>query len=136
MSILDVRSALQNRLAAMPNGIVSAFEGVPYDPVAGTPYQTVTLIPGAPLNPSFGNDYYREIGILRIRLFYPSRQGVGAITVQAQRLRDWFYRGLTVSSGSIETIIQRTPSISSCTIVGDRLVQSVDIQYFASVFIP
>lgn len=135
MSSLSIRTALQNRLLGMPLAIQTVFEGQEFSPSDGVPYQTVRLIPSAPLNPTFGNDYYREVGTFRVRLFYPSRSGPGAITSQAERIRDWFPRGLSLVSGDITTIIEGTPSISDSRLEDERMVVVVDIKYFASVFL-
>lgn len=134
MSIVKVTKALEKRLASMPLNISTFKEGLDNKPVEGTPYQTEVLIPSVPLNPTFGDTYYREVGTYRIRLFYPSRQGKGAILTQAERIRDWFYRGLSLNQDDITVIIERTPTITSTTLFGDRISIAVDVIYFASVY--
>lgn len=139
MSLLDIRTALYSRVASMPDAIPAlqtSKEGVRFEPTPDTPYQALTLIPAEPENPTFGDDYYRENGIFRIRLFYPSRKGLGEVTTQAQKIRSWFYRGLSLPSGDIEVHIQRTPSISEGRSTEDRIVQIVDVRYYVHVFQP
>lgn len=135
-SLFAITVALRTRLAAMPDNIASYFEGEGQPQFTNpSPFQTVTLIPATPANPTLNSDYYREEGVLRIRLFYPNREGVGAILTQAERIREWFPRGTTVIHDNIKTIVRLTPSISGTSVINDKLSLVVDITYFTSVYV-
>lgn len=133
-SATAIRTALQNRLAALPSTIDTVREGERYDPKPDVPYQTVSLVRFDPLNPTYGDAYYREQGLLRVRLFYPDGKGSGAATRQAEAIREWFPRGSSYESDGIVTTITRTPAISTGAIVRDRYVLTVDIRFHASVY--
>lgn len=130
---LLIRQALETRLSVMPNGITTAIENVTFTPISGTPHQAAFLLPADPINSTLGDTYYRANGIFRIRLCYPVDTGTGGAALQAQRIRDWFYRGLSLQQGGLDVIIQRTPSIGVASVIADRYTLTVDIRYFASI---
>ena len=133
MSIVSITKALEKKLLQLTPSITTVFDATSSKPQADQPYQTVNVIPDAPLNTTLGDSYYREEGMLRIRLFYPDRSGKGAILQRAENIRDLFYRGLSLEQDSVIVIIQRTPRISGVSTIGDRLVLAIDIMYFASI---
>lgn len=133
MSILSVRKGLESRLAAMPDVLPTAPENFNYKPVSGQPYQATYLQPLEPENPTFGNGLYRERGFFRIRLMFPAEQGVGPSYAYAEKIRQWFPRGTTINSDGLDIIIRATPSVSAGSIVSDRYMTNVDIDYFLNV---
>lgn len=139
MSIAQVRAGLETRLVSVPGGIPAAqtaFENVSFIPTQGVNYQTVTLAPSPPENPTFGDGYYRENGIFRVRLYFQNSLGVNATQIAAEKIRDWFKRGTSVVSGGIITTVLRTPDISMGMLIDDRYSLTINIRYFASVFAP
>lgn len=134
MSTASIQIAFEKALVAMPMQIATAYENLAYKPIKGTPYQTANLVPSIPENPTFGDGYYRENGVYRLRLFFPKEVGTKDARIHAERLRDYFPRGMTLQQDGLDIIIQRTPYISPGLILDDRYSLVVDIRYFASVF--
>lgn len=130
MSIVNARNALLARLATLTPPVSTAFENQAFTPTAGTPYQTVTLLPNTPDNPSMGSSYYREVGLLQVSLCYPTNKGSGDALARAQLLRDHFPRGLTLTSGGDTIIVRLTPSIAPAFTQGDRYIVPVTIDWF------
>lgn len=135
MSLLSIRTAIQTRLLAMPQTLTLSRENTQFTPPADAPYQSLVLLPQTPENPTFGNDYYREVGIARVYLYYPLSSGPGGAEAQAEKIRNWFPRGLTLQQDGLDIIIRRTPSISVGSVISNKYVKIVDINYFTSVFI-
>lgn len=134
MSIVKIRAALETRLSAMSPAIATAWEGVPYTPVTGTPYQQVNLLIADSENPTLGDAMYRQTGILQVMLAYPPGTGPKAAATRAELVRDWFPRGLGLSSGGQNVLIDRTPSIAPALIDGDRYRVPVSIYFTADIF--
>ena len=120
----------------MPSGLTTVPENTSYTPVADTPYQVAYLFPLNPENPTFGDKYYREEGIFRVMLMYPNKKGTGSIQIKAEAIKDYFYRSLTLTEGSVQVIIEKTPSVSSGKVIDDRYSVNVDIKYFCSILKP
>ena len=132
MSITAVRAALQTKLNGMA-ALATAWEGVGYTPVTGTPYQSVFVLPAEPENPTFGDDFYREQGIFQVSLFYPIGAGTAAAETRAELIRTTFKRGTSMTSGTVTVIVNKTPEISPGRVDGDRWHIPVKIQWFAGI---
>lgn len=135
MSHMAIKEAFEKSLAAMPDTISTAYENAKFKSVDGVPYQAVKLVPKPPLNPVYGNDYYRERGFFRLLLFFPLQEGTAEAATYAQKVRDWFYRGRTLQEDGLDIIIATTPQISGASKIDDRYVIGIDVEYFASVYI-
>lgn len=133
MSIVSVRAALETKLNNMTPSLATAWENAPYTPVTGTAYQRVWLLTAEPSNPTMGDDYYREQGILQITLYYPLQTGSSAAAARADLIRTTFKRGTSMTSGANTVIIDRTPEISSGRVEGDRWALPVKIRWFAGI---
>jgi len=133
MSIVSVRAAIETKLATITPAISTAYENVPFTPVAGIPYQSVFIMPAMPENPTFGNDYYRDIGIAQISLFYPIQAGTAAAAARAQLIRTTFKRGTSMTSGGVTVRIDKTPEIGAGRVDGDRWHIPVRVRWFAGV---
>lgn len=138
MSLLAIRRALETALAAMTPTVKTVFENeLVYKPVAGTPYIKAYLLPAQPGNDEIGPNYTQE-GLLQANLFYPQPDGTNgagpaAAMTRAEAIRTAFYRGRTLTSGGINTIIMRTPEIASAFEDGDRYVVPCRVRWFASL---
>lgn len=130
MSLPAIRTALETALNAMSPALATAWENVPYDPVNGTPYQRVTLLPAPPDNPERGT-FTRDQGILQISLAYPLDAGPGVAEARAELIRDTFYRGASFTSGGVTVNIERTPEIAPAINEPDRRVVPVRVRYYA-----
>lgn len=134
MSIAKVRAALETRLGTLTPALSTAYENAAFTPVAGTPYQRVFLLPATPDNEVLGCDYYREIGIFQVSLYYPVNGGPGTAQARAQLLRTHFKRSTTMTSGGVTTTVSATPAIATAFVDGDRYVIPVSIPYRAEIF--
>jgi len=132
MSIVSVRAALQTKLNGMA-ALATAWENVPYTPVAGTPYQAAYVLAAEPDNPTLGDGFYREQGIFQVSLFYPLQAGTATAEARAQLIRTTFKRGTSMTSGSVTVIVDKTPEIGQGRVDGDRWHIPVKIRWSAGV---
>jgi len=133
MAIVLIKKALEKRLATMSPVITTAYSAVSFTPTQGVPYQRVQLVPRRPENPTFGDSYYREVGEFQIFLAYPSNKGEAEVLARAELVQQHFARGTTLTEGGLDIIIQKTPQITGSTIVGDRIIVPVIIQYSVGI---
>lgn len=133
----NIRKAFEKKLLAMPDGLSTAstaFENASFTPLANAPYQMSRLVPLPVENPTLGDNYHREVGFYQIVLSYPKGQGVGLLATQADKIKDYFKRGSTLSEGSDKVIVDRTPEISPVYINNSRAEITVRIRYYANQF--
>lgn len=136
MSIVLIRQALEKAVSNVSGGISSAqtrWENTDFTPTAGTPYQRVDILPAEPANPSMGDGFRREQGLLQISLCFPQMAGAKAAADAAEILRVAFKRGNTFTQGSVSVIISRTPEISAGYTEQDRWVVVVRVRYYANI---
>lgn len=135
MSSLDkVRVALETQLAAMGPALATAWENVDFQPVgADVPFQAVTLLPAEPDNPVYGPAFFLERGLMQVTLNYPLGDGPAAAAARAEALRAQFPRGLSLSSGGVVTIIEKTPEIGPGGPSEDHYQLPVRIRWYANV---
>lgn len=134
MSIVLIRQALETRLNTMTPSLATAWEGVVYTPVTGTPYQQVNLLSANAENPTIGGTMYRQAGIFQVLLCYPPSNGAKPAATRAELIRDHFKRGTTLTSGSVEVLIEYTPSILPAIIDGERYRLPVSIRWSADIY--
>jgi len=134
MSITAIRAALETRLGTMSPALSTAYQNVAFMPVTGTAYQAVYLLPATVENPTLGDGFYRERGLMQVSLMYPMNAGPATAEARASAIKAHFPRGLQLTSGSVTTRIDRTPSISPPRPDGDRWRVDVSIPYFADIF--
>jgi hypothetical protein len=138
MSITAIKTALESKLNALTPALATAWEGISFVPVTGTPYQQVNILPSDTLNPSIGDGHYREKGILQITLCYPLKSpnetGTKPTLQRADLLCSHFKRGTTITNSGINVLIHKTPSKSQCFIDGDRIRIAISIYWQADIF--
>lgn len=132
MSNLKIKQALEAKLNAMQPGLETAWENVNFP--ASPKYQVVYILFAEPENPTFGNDFYRQRGYMQVSLRYPQNQGAGAILARADKVRDWFNRGTSLTVDDVTVIIERTPEISVGSNEGDKYVVNVFVRFFANIY--
>lgn len=132
MSAVKVKAALETALNAMSPALATAWEGVQFQPVSGTPYQQVNVLFAPPENVEYGRRY-REVGYMQAKLMYPLGAGLSAAMARAELIRATFYRGASFTSGGVTVIIEKTPEISPGSADGDRWAIPVKIRFFANV---
>lgn len=133
MSILKIRAALETALNGMSPALATAWENAAYTPVAGTPYQRVFMLPAGPENPSFGDGFRREYGLLQISLCYPLQTGPVAAATRAELIRTTFKRGASFTSSGVTVITEKTPDIAPGFYEADRYVLPVRVRYFSNI---
>ncbi len=133
----NIRKAFEQYLVIMPQGLgqtKTAFENVTFTPKVDQPYQLSRLVPLPVENPTYGDNYNREVGFYQIVLSYPKGNGVGNITLMADKVKDYFKRGTTLVEGSDKIIIDRTPQISPVYINDNRAEITIRIRYYSEQF--
>lgn len=112
MSLENIRSALESVVDGMRPTMATVHQGQSYDPIVGTPYAAIYLLPANPENPTMGDGFYRETGILQITLNYPAGEGTADATARAQAIRSLFRRGAAFTYGGTVVQVDRTPAIT------------------------
>lgn len=133
MEIVNIKRAFEVALSNLNNDIDTAFVAVPFTPRQDIPYQKLQHAPKPVLNPTIGDNYYREVGEFQVFLCYPSRNGSLAALQKAQLIRDTFHRGYTLVEGDTTIVVEKTPRIAGEFMADNRCVIPVIITYFASV---
>lgn len=131
MALIKIKKAFERKMLELPQ-IDTVYEGDEYEPTFDVPYQRFMHLPDAPLNPTLGDGYRREVGQFVIFLNYPNKDSILA-KERALIIQDTFNRGMTMIEDGLEVIIERTPAITSGTQVADRYILPIRIRYFASV---
>ena len=133
----NIRKSFEKYLVVMPQGLglsKTAFENTTFTPVLNQPYQLSRLVPLPVENPTFGDNYNREVGFYQVVLSYPKGNGVGNITAMADKVKDYFKRGTTLIEGSDKIIIDRTPEISQVYINDNRAEITIRIRYYSEQY--
>ena len=133
----NIRRAFEKSLVAMPQGLGAAntaYENTTFTPKADFPHQLSRLVPLPVENPTFGDNYNREIGFYQVVLSYPKGKGVGTLATMADMVKDYFKRGTTLVEGSDKIIIDRTPQISPVYINDNRAEITIRIRYYSEQF--
>ena len=158
MSIINIRALLENKLNVITPSLATVWENTPYNPIAGTPYQQVYLLPAEPSNPTMGDGFYREQGLFQITLMYPLQKGSASAAARAELIRTAFKRGQSIAitvdgyilnedgsylldedgnriiiedSSPITVRIDKTPEVSQGRVDGDRWALPVKVRWFA-----
>jgi len=134
MSIVAVRAALETKLNAMTPAISTAWENLPYTPVAGTPYQAAYVMPASPDNSVLGGGYHKKQGIFQIDLMYPIQAGTATAAARAELIETWFKQGTSMTSGSVTVKIMKTPYVAQGRVEDDRWRVPIKITWQAEIF--
>lgn len=134
MSALKVRNALETALNGMSPALATAWENHAYTPVAGTPFQRVTVLLAEPVNAEIGRSgLYMEQGFMQVDLAYPLNAGANAATTRAELIRTTFYRGASFTASGVTVTVERTPEIMPGRVDEDRFVVPVRVRFYAHV---
>ena len=136
MAILSIKRALERHLGLLTPAISTAYENVPFTPVAGTPYQRVVVVTDKVVNPVMGSEYYREEGELQIFLAYPIGKGSKDALTRAELIQSHFKRGNVLIEDNVRVNFYRTGKIQGSLLTTDRLIVPVVIPYVAEVLTP
>ena len=133
MSQSLIRKALEKKLAALSPNIATAYENVSFTPVAGTPYQRITLMPNDPDNSQMGSASYIARGIFQVTLCYPTQTGPASAETQAQIVQAHFKRGTALAESGIFVVVTHTPKQHPAMIDLDRYCIPLSILYQAQI---
>jgi len=110
MSIVIIKKLLQTQLnSSNAGGPALVFENMKYKPVANTEWQKVDFLFAQTENPTMGDGFKRENGILQILLNYPLHAGSGAADERAEFWRAVFKRGTNFAEGTLRVLIHQSP---------------------------
>ena len=125
---LDLKLALETRLAAMSGGLDTAWEGKSFTPTPGTPWQKAHLMTALTEAAGPGVDAFNyHQGTFQVSVFYPANdKGAGPAITQADLVAAWFKRGTRLTHGTTVLVI-------SAAAVGPVLPESVWLQVPVSV---
>lgn len=113
MGMIDIRSLLETQLDTALPKIKTVWENQFFaESEQQLPYQTVEIVPNAPLNLEMSSNYI-EKGILHVSLFYPMGDGVADIIARAELIRSLFPFRSTLNNSTTVVLITGTPEISS-----------------------
>lgn len=133
MSALLARAALETALAAMSPALATAYENVPYTPVAGVAYQRVHVLLAEPAMLEQSQRLHREQGFMQVTLCYPLGTGPAAALTRAELIRSTFYAGRNFTASGVTVTIDGTPEIAPSTVEDDRFVTPVRVRFYAHV---
>lgn len=135
MTIPNIRNALEQALASIDPAIDIVHENTEYEPVPDRPYCEAYLLVAEPGNPTLGEAFHFEQGILQINLQYPPLVGTLNCALRAEEIRALFRRGAAFTDGGVTVQIDRTPEVGRGEQVEGRWMQIVRIRWHADVFI-
>jgi len=131
MSLVTIRTLLENKLNTITPSLSTAWENVPFTPINGTPYQRVNMMVSDVNNPTINDKMFQVKGFLQVVLSYPTGTATKTAYTRADLLEETFYYGLQLVSGGVKVRIDKTPDIAPAIINGDRYELPVTI-YFSS----
>lgn len=120
MSQNAIRDAIEAALDAIAPALDTVHGNEEYTPVTGRPYQEVHVMFATPGNPTMGDGFYQELGVLQVNLLYPPGEGGAAAAARAGLIRQAYKRGSTFAAGGITVQIDKTPEASGGSVDGDR----------------
>lgn len=135
MSQTAISNALEAKLAAMTPAIATAWENVEFSPTGGVEYQKVDILFAEPENPTYGNDFYRQRGLMQVQLRYPINVGRASALARAEAIANWFARGVSLFDSGVITTIEKTPEVSKGGNIDDRYVINVRIRFYANLLV-
>jgi hypothetical protein len=135
MTIPNIRNALENALATIAPAIDIVHENEKYEPIAGRPYAEAFLLVAMPSNPTMGDGFYQELGILQVNLQYPTETGTADAAARAELIRSLLKRGSTFSYAGVTVQIDRTPEISGGAVEADRWKLIVRARWHSDIYI-
>lgn len=130
---LNIRRALEQKLATVTDLPTVAWENTSFQPDMGTPYVRPTIIWGGERKAAVGVDgQILSRGLFLIDLFYPSGVGSAGQDAMASAIKEAFYPGLLLTEGGQRIHIQyseREPSL-----IEDPWIQcQVTVSWYAYV---
>jgi len=132
MSHQLVRDLLRIRLNAISSPLPTAWENVPFTPGV-VAWQKVDMLWARTENPTMGDRFRRQNGVMQISLMYPPNAGPDPAALKADALIAWFFRGYSAVSGSVKVWIDRTPYIGPAMQSGNWYLLPVSVPFLGDV---
>lgn len=133
MSQSDIRIALEKELIRLDSTFPIAISNVKFKPTSGVSYQSCKVIPQTVENPTYGDNFHRENGVFQIMLCFVLYEGEGDILLKADEVKEWFYRGKSITQGTTTVTIRTTPTIGTAYVTEDRYCIPISIFYYANL---
>lgn len=136
MSFINVKKAIEKKLALLVGVLPTARENMTYTPISGTAYQRINFLKASDSNLVQGRKITRISGIAQVTLFYPSPSisGTTLADTMAEDIKAHFKPIQTLIEGSTKVFITDSPNIATGFTDGDRWVIPVSIQWFADIY--
>ena len=133
MVITSSKTALRRLLIESFPNIDIAIEGVPFDSNHEM-YLAIQFVIRPPTDPTYGPYYYREE--FSFQIFVSDKLGVGSADAeeQAEKIREVFYKGLSLTEDSYRLHVLRTAHISGTVVTSDRLIVPLSIPVSIEVY--
>lgn len=132
MSRALIRAALESALNNLSPSLATAWEGAPFTPAQGVPFQAVFLMAAEPENIE-ANATYTERGYLQVNLNYPLGTGPAAAEARGELIRTTFKRGSTFTASGVTVHVPNTPSIGPGRADADFYFLPVRVPFRATV---
>ena len=133
MSIIKAEKAVRRHLLTLSPQLPTALEAIPFTAPTGM-YQRLQFVVNPPTDPVFGAGYHREN--IQVQIFVADKLDVGTAgaIARAQEIRNWFYKGLTLTESGVRMHVLRTPQIAGATVAGDRVIVPVLIPLTVEIY--
>jgi hypothetical protein len=129
MSIQVMRGLLQSRLLTLGWADQTAYEGRPFSPTAGVPYQELTTAFNEPDAITVSGSSMQR-GLFQVRLLYPiGTGGIGPQTARAEQIAALFPRNLLMTAAGVLVKVTREAHITRGPPQGDRDVTVIRIRF-------
>lgn len=132
MSQENIRKAFEKKLISYTPVNTISFEAAEFKAPTSGAYFVCRLIPAEVQNPTFGDNYHREVGVFSVVVCTPVGKGSQLAALKAGELKELFYRSLSLFEGGDCVIVDRTPSIGSGYIDGNKYCIPVRIRYYSN----
>jgi hypothetical protein len=133
MSNVNIRRAIEKKLALLTPALSTAYENLTFTPVANVPYQRVNLLLADPEDLVKGRGLTKLQGIAQITLFYPQGNGTKDAGERAELVKAHFKPLQTLLEGSTEVQITDTARIATGYPDGDRYVVPISIPWYCYI---
>lgn len=132
--ILDIKKALERRLAAITPSVPTGFENVEFNPPVNSMYQRCQFTINTPEDPVLASGFSRER--LQMQVFIADMKGKGTagVIARAELIRNTFAKGLSLVEGNTRIYVLRTPQIGSVFPTQDRILIPVIISVIGEVY--
>lgn len=125
---------LMQRYNSVSPGVTVVFPNMKESPVQGVPWERVDYLDAQTENPSTGDNFKRDIGIMQVTLHYPRNAGAGQARIRAKALCDGFKRGLSLAEGTQTLRMLRSPWAVDLPVDPSWFRIAVSIPYTVDIF--